>query len=264
MNQLDLILENIRLGQIEKLYQEAESDLEIIRGQRLINESFSEIKDKVLSGTKKFIDTKVRGCTAENGYINGNCDSYNPKNDEHYTGSKLTHDGDGNFKQALSENTGNTVGQFIDNNRGKIAAGLGAGAALGGTSLAGRGYFGVEPQDWVHDKVAPMYTALKGKSAYNDGYASSAATGQVLTRNDNLVGTGDTLATLEYQILRQPEFHTSKLYNKSADALASVAGLNKDEAINYVIRNPMDATNLGSKYITSKASGYYDGMMDNI
>ena len=40
---LDLILENIRLGHIEKLLTEATSDLEVVRGQRLINESIMQL-----------------------------------------------------------------------------------------------------------------------------------------------------------------------------------------------------------------------------
>jgi hypothetical protein len=49
MNQLDLILENIRLGHIEQLLQEAQSDLEVIRGQRLINESIMQIRGAINS-----------------------------------------------------------------------------------------------------------------------------------------------------------------------------------------------------------------------
>ena len=48
MNQLDLILENIRLGHIEHLMQEAQSDLEVIRGQRLINESIMQLRGALL------------------------------------------------------------------------------------------------------------------------------------------------------------------------------------------------------------------------
>ena len=48
MNQLDLILEIIRLGHIENLFQEAQSDLEVIRGQRLINESILAIRSALL------------------------------------------------------------------------------------------------------------------------------------------------------------------------------------------------------------------------
>jgi hypothetical protein len=48
MNQLDLILENIRLGHIEQLLQEAQSDLEVIRGQRLINESIMQIRGALI------------------------------------------------------------------------------------------------------------------------------------------------------------------------------------------------------------------------
>jgi hypothetical protein len=48
MNQLELILENIRLSHTERLLQEAQSDLELVRGQRLINESIMAIKDALL------------------------------------------------------------------------------------------------------------------------------------------------------------------------------------------------------------------------
>jgi hypothetical protein len=41
---LDLILENIRLGHIEALLQEATTDLEVVRGQRLINESIMQLR----------------------------------------------------------------------------------------------------------------------------------------------------------------------------------------------------------------------------
>ena len=44
MNQLDLILENIRLSYTERLLQEAQTDLELVRGQRLINESVMAIR----------------------------------------------------------------------------------------------------------------------------------------------------------------------------------------------------------------------------
>lgn len=40
---LDLILENIRLKHIETLLQEATTDLEVVRGQRLINESIMQL-----------------------------------------------------------------------------------------------------------------------------------------------------------------------------------------------------------------------------
>ena len=43
MNQLDLILENIRLKHIEKLLLEATTDEEVQRGMQLINESMSKI-----------------------------------------------------------------------------------------------------------------------------------------------------------------------------------------------------------------------------
>lgn len=48
MYNIDLILENIRLGHIEHLMESAQSDLEVIRGQRLINESMMAIKDVLL------------------------------------------------------------------------------------------------------------------------------------------------------------------------------------------------------------------------
>ena len=41
MNQLNLILENIRLGHIEQLLIEATSEEEISRGIQLINESMT-------------------------------------------------------------------------------------------------------------------------------------------------------------------------------------------------------------------------------
>ena len=43
MNQLDLILENIRLKHIEKLLLEATTDEEVQRGMQLINESMSTL-----------------------------------------------------------------------------------------------------------------------------------------------------------------------------------------------------------------------------
>jgi hypothetical protein len=48
MTQIEMILENIRLGHIEQLMQEATSDLEVIRGQRLINESIMAIQGALL------------------------------------------------------------------------------------------------------------------------------------------------------------------------------------------------------------------------
>jgi hypothetical protein len=48
MNQLDLILENIRLSHTERLLQEAQTDLELVRGQRLINESVMAIRGALM------------------------------------------------------------------------------------------------------------------------------------------------------------------------------------------------------------------------
>jgi hypothetical protein len=48
MNQIDMILENIRLGHIEQLMESAQSDIEVIRGQRLINESMMAIQGALM------------------------------------------------------------------------------------------------------------------------------------------------------------------------------------------------------------------------
>ncbi len=45
---LDLILENLRLQHIEKLLTEATSDLEVVRGQRLINESIIQLRSVLM------------------------------------------------------------------------------------------------------------------------------------------------------------------------------------------------------------------------
>ena len=200
MNQLDLILENIRLEQIEKLYQEAQTDLEIIRGQRLINESMMQ----------------VRG--------------------------------------ALQQE--NTVGQFIDNNKGKIgvAAGLGAGAGL--TYAAGRGHLGEEPQNWIHDKVTPAVMGLYNKSIHDRAYANTSASIQAAQNNQDA----------ESLLLRQPSYYTSKLYNKGSEALAGVTGVdiyNPQQMSDYATRNPGDYYNISADMISAPFKGVYQSLKDH-
>jgi hypothetical protein len=102
MKQLDLMLENIRLGHIEKLLQEAQTKEEINRGVALINESMSLIEESLSDLTDKTLgwaNKNLRGCTAENGYKEpGNCNSYDRSRDEYFTGPKKVNDGEGNYK----------------------------------------------------------------------------------------------------------------------------------------------------------------------
>jgi hypothetical protein len=57
---LDLILENIRLGHIEALLQEAATDLEVVRGQRLINESIMQLHNALMEEIT-YSDARVSG-----------------------------------------------------------------------------------------------------------------------------------------------------------------------------------------------------------
>jgi hypothetical protein len=108
MNQLNLILENIRLSHIEKLLLEAQTEDELQRGVALINESMQTVAgliqefDLSTLGQKatNFINRKVRGCTGSEGYTKeGDCSSYDAHKDNYITGRGPVNDGDGNYRK---------------------------------------------------------------------------------------------------------------------------------------------------------------------
>ncbi len=70
---LDLLLENIRLSHIEKLLQEATSDLEVIQGQRLINESIIQLRELLIENTEeelRHLREKARGEDFDHNRVN--------------------------------------------------------------------------------------------------------------------------------------------------------------------------------------------------
>ena len=142
MNQLDLILENIRLGQIEKLYQEAETDLEIIRGQRLINESVMVIRNILLQEKTSF--------------------------EKH--GKKI---------DKTIENTNNYIRdqiQKVKDNKGKLGVAAGAGAGVGaGASMMISGVMADKEDDINVKKLAK--SALEEVSYGDHIYRDNTANG---------------------------------------------------------------------------------------
>lgn len=154
------------------------------------------------------------------------------------------------------------VVDHVKRNYGKYLAGVGAlGLAGGALNLAGRGYLGVDNQDFVQDHVVPIVHDLRAE-ALTDGNQAKINSYAKAIRTDNVLGPEEIASTAQKQSYVEPGTYTSAIKNTSADMLAKISGLDRTEAITYGIRHPIDALGRGLHYGAKGIEGVANGVAD--
>ena len=145
---------------------------------------------------------------------------------------------------------------------GKYLAGAGVlGAGVGALNLAGKGYLGVENQDFVQDHVVPVVHDMRAESLMDKNQAVINSYSKAI-RTDNVLGPEEVASTAYKQSFVEPGTYTSAVKNSAAGVLAGISGLDRTEAINYAIRHPVDSLGRGLHYGAKGIEGVANGVAD--
>jgi aromatic ring hydroxylase len=160
-------------------------------------------------------------------------------------------------KQTLIEEG---VVNHFKQNYGKYLAGAGA-LGLGALNLAGRGYLGVENQDYVQDKIVPIVHDLRAGALMDDNQSTINSYAKA-AKIDNILGPEELSDTANKQSYVEPGTYTSTAKNTAASLLSNISGLDRTEAINYGIRHPIDSLGRGLHYGVKGIQGVVKGVTD--
>lgn len=151
----------------------------------------------------------------------------------------------------------------LNNNRGKYAAASGVGATFGGINLAGNGYFGTRAQDAVHDLAYPISQNLKINSLHNGSKALVDPYMDVYKKTDNILNNESNEKLLNIEQVLQKENIPAVTSYFGEKLVSGLAGLNTNEKLNYLIRNPNNGIQLKMEEIKAPVKGVIDSLTNN-
>ena len=150
--------------------------------------------------------------------------------------------------------------RHINNNRGKYGTAAGIGGTVGAINLAGNGYLGVRAQDMVHDVAYPLSQNLQINALRNGTTAKIDPYIDVYKKKDNLISNEDNDQLLAAEQVLQKENIPAAASFIGSKLVSGLSGLDQNEKLNYMLRNPINGASLKIDEIKAPFKGTLDSI----